>query len=379
MYYAEDVVKQLRRYDQIIVFGAGIVAFNAINCLIRTPYRFKIEYCIVSDLSVNPKQIMGIPVIDFAMAEKKVKKDRIIMIAVTDKNLAVVQDMLYSHGYFNTLSIAFHSDLWEQIRGNYFREYCLLNKEPCVTLEEELKKISAPLYKTAAYDKIHIYEVRSHVDQRLIEETPDFKWEIPIQAGAALTRAKVCGIQDNIGDNISEKNREYCELTALYWIWKNDTSDYLGLCHYRRHFQLDWDIIRRLEHSDIDVVLTIPILNFPSVREVYENDHMIEDWDIMLEVIERFEPTYRKAAEIVQSGQYYYGYNMFIMRREILDNYCKWLFPILDYCERYCGKKKDSYQNRYLGFMAERLLTIYFIHHKKDYKIVHARKHFIEK
>ena len=40
---------------------------------------------------------------------------------------------------------------------------------------------------------------------------------------------------DNTGDNISEKNGSYNELTTIYWAWKNYDADYYGLCHYRRY------------------------------------------------------------------------------------------------------------------------------------------------
>lgn len=378
MYYADDIVNELRESEQIVIFGAGIVAYNAINCLIRKPYCLKIDYSIVSDLRINPEHIMGIPVIDFKMAKLVIKKNAAVLIAAIDKNRAPIQELLHSHGYLNTISIAFHSDLWEQLRGNYFREYCFAQKAPYRTLEEEVQKISLSADIKTDFRNVHLYAVRSHMDKKLCEDVSRYSWEIPIQAGTALTTERVCEVCDHRGDNISSKNKEYCELTALYWIWKHDMSDYVGLCHYRRHFEFNKEIIRKIIHSDIDVILTIPILNFPNVRAVYDNDHVIEDWDIMLEAIEKVAFDYRKTAESVQNGQFYYGYNMFVARREILNNYCEWLFPILAYCEERCSKKGDVYQNRYIGFLAERLLSIYFIHHKEDYKIVHARKHFIE-
>lgn len=69
---------------------------------------------------------------------------------------------------------------------------------------------------------------------------------------------------------------------------------------------------------------------------------------------------------------------MFIAKREILNNYCKWLFDILDYCEKRILKKNDVYQERYAGFLAERLLTIYFTHNQQ-YKLAVAKKHFIQR
>ena len=58
----------------------------------------------------------------------------------------------------------------------------------------------------------------------------------PIHVGAARAKAPLAGmIGDDTGQNISDQNREYCELTALYWAWKNDTeATHIGLMHYRR-------------------------------------------------------------------------------------------------------------------------------------------------
>lgn len=43
--------------------------------------------------------------------------------------------------------------------------------------------------------------------------------------------------KDNEGDNISAKNPYYCELTGIYYAWKNIPAEYLGLVHYRRYFK----------------------------------------------------------------------------------------------------------------------------------------------
>lgn len=375
MYYADDVAKELINSRQLVIFGTGLVAFEVANCLMAEPYHLHIDFFMVSQKEENPDQVMGIPVIDLEAARGVVNKDATIVVATMGKHLNSIQEALHQYSYFVIIPMTFESDLWSLIQGNYYREYRLSCQKPYLTLEEELRSTISEDMESRT---VSIYVVRCHLDRKLREDMSRFSWEIPIQAGAALADEYICDIRDDTGNNISYKNKQYCELTALYWIWKNDTADYTGLCHYRRHFELDKRMLGKLVHSGIDVVLTIPILNFTSVREVYRHDHEEKDWDVMLEAIRTLSPDYMAAAVGVQNGNYYYGYNMFIARKEILDDYCAWLFPILEYCEKKCGEKDNGYQNRYIGFLGERLLTIYMIQHESRFKIVHARKYFVE-
>jgi len=387
MYYAKAVVEKLKSAGQLVLYGAGLVAFEVANCLMGKPYKFRIEYCVVSSRKDSPDYVMGIPVVDLETAKGLLRPEAVIIIATAEKYQAPIQAVLQESGFSRVISLTFESDLWSDIRGNAYRAQRLAAGKTYLTLEEEFEKAGpkqtrmewAGQEKSGRLDLtgIHIYAVRCHMDRPLGEDISRYFWEIPIQAGAVLTNRQICDVRDNMGNHISDKNRQYCELTALYWIWKNDCSKYAGLCHYRRHFELDLEKLQWLVASDIDVVLTMPILNVPSVREVYRHDHVERDWDVMLAAIHMLAAEYLPAAIELQNGTFYYGYNMFIARKEILNEYCAWLFPILAYCEAHCGEKEDAYQKRYIGFLAERLLSVYFLYHEADYRIVHARKHFI--
>lgn len=377
MYFAKELVTELKQAPQIVVFGAGVMALGVVNCFMVPPYFLSIKCCLVSDKTKNPKNVSGIPVIDFTEAENILTSDTLIVIAAVDKHRASMEESLRQHGYHRTLPLTYEGDLWMLLRGNLYREERLAQGKSYLTLEEELPDVDVPDLEITYKKKVNIYTARCHVDRPLSEDISRYSWEIPIQVGAALTEQRICEICDNTGDHISHKNRQYCELTALYWIWKNDCSDYVGLGHYRRHFELDEEMIQRLAYSDIDVVLTIPIFDYPSVGEVYRRDHVERDWNVMFQALETLCPEYLAAAGELEAGRFYYAYNMFIMKREILDSYCTWLFPILFYCERHCKGERDSYQERYIGFLAEHLMSIYFLYHEQEYKIVHARKHFI--
>ena len=372
--YAEETVEKLLRSECVIIYGAGIVAREVANCLMGVPYCLSIERFMVSDRSGNPSELIGIPVIDIEEGKRKYQ-NALIVVAVMEKYLDDIQNNLRKKHFQNIILFGFESDLWSAIRGNYYRALREKQGKPYLCLEEELMKIKGNGHPVDS--DVHIYRVCSHMDRTLQTDLSEYAWELPIQVGASLSEQKICHICDDRGENISYKNREYCELTALYWIWKNDVSQYAGLCHYRRHFCLNQELLGKLSMSDIDVVLTIPILNFPDVRTTYAYDHIEDDWDTMLRAIEKLQPEYLDVAQRLQNGVFYYAYNMFIARKEILNDYCEWLFPILSYCEEKCGRKEDAYQNRYIGFLAERLMSIYFLYHDNQYKIVHAGKRFL--
>ncbi len=381
MYYARDTVEELKNSSQLVIYGAGLVAYEAAICLTGEPYGLNIECFLVSDKNGNPDRLLGLPVIGLNEGENRIHKNALIIVAVMGKYLDEICANLKKKGFVHILPMTFESDLWSMIQGNYYRYARLGSGKSYRILEEELEQVQVPAEAVGQKGKgnrVCIYTAKCHVDRHLSEDLSRYSWEIPIQVGAALTEERICGMRDNEGDNISHKNGQYCELTALYWIWKHDSSAYAGLCHYRRHFELDEEMLKRLACSDIDVVLTIPILNVPSVREVYGHDHVADDWDVMMEAVCTLAPDYAETAQELEKGNFYYGYNMVIARKKILDDYCEWLFPILEYCEKRCNVREGIYQKRYIGFLAERLMGIYFLRHEDDYKIAHVKKHFVE-
>ena len=375
MYYADELVKRLKASEKIVIYGARIVAGEVANCLMSPVYGLQIDAFMVSDKEGNPPELFGCRVVDIAEGAAQYK-DALVIIAVLERYEDAIRKNLCRFGFHNVVSLTFESDLWSEIRGNYYKACLEGMGKAYLTLEQELERQACGNMDSARL--ISLYRASCHVDRKLTDISK-YSWEKKIQVGAALTDREIARIRDDWGDNISLKNPWYCELTALYWIWKNDrVSKYAGLCHYRRHFDMTAEDAAGIVDSDIDVVLTIPILNFPNVKTAYIHDHVEDDWNIMMSAIDRISPEYSAAARQIEMWNYYYAYNMFIARKEILDAYCEWLFPILEYCERHCRAKADTYQSRYIGFLAERLLTIFFVKHWDEWKIVHARKEFFK-
>lgn len=254
-------------------------------------------------------------------------------------------------------------------------------------------KIFVVYYKPAPLIKTEIFEPIQA--GRAIANTPSRNGTFTTQQIDWLSQNM---IGDNTGENISELNRYFAEITALYWIWKNTSSPYVGMFQYRRFLCLNTNT-------------HYPMVNFPSIRflhlginhlktfsqqflhdlelekkyilpwfathdilvseplklnayEHYKEEHIISDLDAALDIIkEKYPEMYPFAMQNIHSNTGVYPSNLFITRREILNQYAEWLFSIL--LPLYNNIKddvaiRDTEQKLAFAYLSERLFTIYF-------------------
>lgn len=212
----------------------------------------------------------------------------------------------------------------------------------------------------------------------------------PIQCGAALNSKMSGTVYDDSGDNISQKNREYCELTAHYYAWKNVCADYYGFCHYRRFFAVKGrtkhpyiakgklsENANKLLGTEIDLREIIESCEVVApenedmglpVREHYctSANHYAEDLTLFLEILNEKAPNLIKTAEKYLSQNKQYFCNMFIMSRERFFEYCETLFPILEEFDRRKTLHGDFQSDRTDGYLGEIFTGIFISHYEKE-------------
>lgn len=180
-------------------------------------------------------------------------------------------------------------------------------------------------------------------------------------------------------ENISVKNMSYCELTALFWIWKNDLeSDYIGLNHYRRFFlsktnsnQILGEDETNLSLKENDIILPQKLKFRCTIEKYYCRTTGYEkDLQTLESIIYKEYPDYLEAYRLFLSGHEMVYANMFVMSRELLSQYCKWLFEILFQVEKIIDiTDYTPAEKRVFGYMGELLLNVWVIHNelKADY------------
>ena len=177
--------------------------------------------------------------------------------------------------------------------------------------------------------------------------------------------------KDNTGDNISELNPSFCELTGLYWAWKNLDSRYTGLVHYRRHFgkKVKDDPFKGiLKFEDIAADLGRTRVFVPRKRKYYieslyshyGHTHYAEHLDITRQIICEKYPDYTESYDRVVRHTYGFMFNMMIMERELLDDYCSWLFDILFELKDRVGEDDlSAFQARFYGRVSEIIFNVW--------------------
>ena len=236
----------------------------------------------------------------------------------------------------------------------------------------------------------------------------------PVSAGAALYERndKLLPLRDDVGENISSRNPQYCELTVQYYAWKNEKFDFGCLMHQRRYFDLTriYPIKRgkkpcrdrpyrifdtpdektlKLIGADRDSVSCIsdkfriiaPLReNIYQSIESYYNKYDRREFDdigLLKRIISEKYPSYSESAEEYFSQKYSYFCNMFLSDREMFDKYSEWLFGILSEYE--VIKPKELFYPREQGKLAERLFGVYmtYIINNTDIPCAEApRAHF---
>lgn len=179
-------------------------------------------------------------------------------------------------------------------------------------------------------------------------------------------------LTDKSGEEISKKNPYYCELTAIYWIRKNDhSSKYVSIEHYRRFFMKGLMPIKKREMYSIvlnSVVLSKTFVFDDSIYNIYKKHHFVEDLNVAIDIIKKYYPEYVPAMESYLNGNRSHMLNMICCRKDVFDSLCEWLFDILFKVEKIIDyNNRDDYQKRVFGFLSERLMNIRFI--KNEFNI----------
>lgn len=265
-----------------------------------------------------------------------------------------------------------------------------------------MSELTEKTCNTETFQKYNEQRIRLFVTTHKNVDTFDSVIMQPVQVGLREGSYRFpWAFHDDDGENISERNPRYCELTTQYWAWKNINADYYGFCHYRRYFDfsetpheenpygeimddyIDAKAARKYGLNDANIakvvkqydVITTPFGNLEEIidkhgtpRALWEAAPLLYDDDLKrcYQILCSMYPDYKEDAKAFFEGNKACFCNMFIMKREIFFDYCSWMFPILEEFDRNTDYSHYSREAlRTPGHLSERLLNIYLLHHKR--------------
>lgn len=220
------------------------------------------------------------------------------------------------------------------------------------------------------------YNVKIIIAAHKKYQMPDDSMYIPLHVGAEGKKddegneLDLGYVKDNTGDNISALNPSFCELTGLYWAWKNLDADYIGLAHYRRHFSMKKakGFENVLTYEELKPYLGKIRVFVPNKRKYYietlyshyAHTHYSDQLDETRKIITEKYPEYVTSYDEVLQHTYGYMFNMMIMEKSLVDDYCSWLFDILfDLSRRIDMPELSAFQGRYYGRISEIIFNVW--------------------
>ena len=281
-----------------------------------------------------------------------------------------------------------HPEIIEILKGRGLRGYICVDAELEYRLMKSLfqaerrlkfpEDFERPVGEEAACPQADfaVYVAKSLHDKPLQSQVSFPAGSVTVQAGTALGEFMETDFHDNEGENISDKNGCYDELTVTYWAWKNSRAAVKGIAHYRRCLMVTEAEKEALLHGGLDVLLPMPFLCWPDTSMQYGRYNTSKAVEAMLEALSMlYGSKERERAVKVLRGEIIYNYNMLIARQEAFDAYCSWMFPVLEQVEKICAPEIKAVQHsRICGHLGELLLTIYMLTHGHNLKIAHGKK-----
>ncbi len=430
----DELLKLCKSKTSIYIYGAGINAkiltsFLKQNGIVINGY-------IVSDMIDNPESLFGFPVVsalDF-QRNRNFNLDDLILVSIGKRSKAYLPvfetivkcrlknvfffpdeflKLIKTAERFKTIENGFTKDIYHlgknvPVEKNHF-VLALLDPEGTEyhwRVQDRLEETGTDVdvldwftEKTALeecqeqYGKYHVlhslkretsaheiscavYMALTHKDEKTTEISLS-PWTIPIQVGASFTEQKISQICDNQGDNISERNGIYSECTALYWMWKHaPRTDYIGLCHYRRHFDMSEEDLGRLWDNDIDVLVTPPTFVYEGIGNFFASLTPQTDMKMFLKAIGQVQPAYFETAEAFFQARFFPPCNLSLMKYDLFQEYSEFVFSITFKIEEFYNNMGFYRKDRYMGYLVECMLGIFLMHNKGRLKIAYTDMRF---
>lgn len=355
------IKESIEKCNRLFIYGAGIIGYGVYEA-VRELYKCSASSFIVSDSNDNPKEYAKLSVITISEYCKQKETGDLILVATPPEyhETIVVTLKLYNCNEY----ILITPDIEYSLMGSYFKQFI------GITCIEDIICTNHTIPNDTT-----VYMAISHKDKLLTKQYIEPEYVKKIQVGKANTDFINTDADcfDNVYDNISELNSLYGELTATYEIWKNYKHDITGIFHYRR--------ILDVTHKDlcvfnngVDVILPLPFVCYPDSSGQYGRYLCNEDIEIMKDVLYEMHPELEADIKKALNGKYLYNYNMLIARKEVFNDYCEWLFPMLSKITKRCEESNGNRFPRYIGRIGEVLTSLYFSINIRKWKITHAPK-----
>lgn len=344
-----DVIKD---YSTIMIFGVhGGCRWECRSC--KENFKKDVSCYLVDQGAEADLAIDGVPVRRIDDISPNEKQESLVIDGMSYANHQKTVQMFQEHGFRHI------------VPGNG-QQTIQLSKEHIAALKEIFGSallLQVPSLEREKACSMKIYAVTSANNFHKAKRRWDSKYIEYIQAGAALTKERLCALTDDTGDNISQYNDCLNEMTAAYWIAKNDVQhEYVGLYHYSRGMDLNDRQLEWIAEHGIDVVLKTP--------SVYRYSRLSMVDIRIYGALGRYAPDYEDATGWYLKNCLFFQGNIEIAKREIFKEYCEWAFSIMEGM----GKMYPDVLKapRYFGYMAEHLLNIWHLKNAHRFRIAIA-------